>query len=62
MPRYVYIHCDAEFVREMPVSEYTPTYPCPKCGYPAKRSLTVPNIAWKAPGFYKTEGRYDAKE
>ena len=31
--------------------------PCPKCGAVAKRQISVPALAFKGTGFYKTDSR-----
>jgi putative FmdB family regulatory protein len=57
MPLYDY-RCDKghRYEAQEPFGS-PPTQPCRRCGSPAKRLLTVPAIAFKGSGWYKTDSR-----
>ena len=50
MPRYDYAcpECGAAWERERPMAEAAAASPCPVCGAPGRRALTMPKLLFKA--------------
>ncbi len=50
MPTYDYVcpECGARFERERPMAEAAAPSPCPVCGAPGRRVLSMPRLLFKA--------------
>ncbi len=55
LPVYEY-KCSSEHLYDKTEGYHAPTeHPCPHCGEPAKRQLSLPAVIFKGSGFYSTD-------
>lgn len=61
--RYLYA-CAIDGIIEVnvPIKDRKDEIACPKCGKPAKRQFTFPNVIYRSGGFYTTDRRLDKTE